>query len=279
MHIPRTWARAETEVESPEHGTTPLMAWGWGDDQAGALREAESRLGRLAERVRRGEPFPQRGYEYGNRPIREEILDAIGPPDDPRAVLTRNRYGAIVMNASRLLFLDVDLDEEGDRPALLGKLFGLKSAETKALEKLRNALAAAGKGTFRIYRTAGGFRALAPGREFDPAGRDAQDLMKATGTDPWFVRLCLAQKSFRARLTPKPWRMGLKAPPGEHPRGADVQARFRTWLAEYDEASKGHATCRFLETVGKGGFVGSDDGGLVELHDRTTRAAESLPLA
>jgi hypothetical protein len=155
----------------------------------------------------------------------------------------------------------------------------LKSAEAKALEKLRDALAAAGKGAFRIYRTAGGFRALAPGREFDPAGRDTQDLMKATGTDPWFVRLCLAQKSFRARLTPKPWRIGLKAPPGEFPREGDMQERFTQWLREYESASKGHATCRFIETVGKGGFVGSDDGDLVELHDRATRATESLPLA
>ena len=279
MHIPRTWARAEGEAQSPKHGATPLVAWGWGEDDEGARREAEGRLARLADRVRRGEPFP-RGYEYGSRPIREEILETIGPPDEPRAVLTRNRYGATVMNAARLLFLDVDLPDAGAAPAFLARLFGRKSPAEAALEKLRAALAGAGKGTFRIYRTAAGFRAMAPGREFDPAGREAQDLMKATGTDPWFVKLCLAQKSFRARLTPKPWRMGLKPPPGEFPRDdAATRERFGAWLEEYEQASRSHATCRFLEAAGKAGFVGGEDGDLVELHDRLTRANESLTLA
>ena len=278
MHIPRIWARADARVSTPERGVLPLVAWGWGEDEAEALREAEGRLGRLSERVRRGEPFP-RGYEYGSRPIREEILDALGPPEAPRAIITRNRYGARVMNAARLLFLDVDLDETGAPPAFIGKLFGLKSPETAALEKLRKALADAGKGTFRIYRTAAGFRALAPGREFDPAARETQDLMKATGTDPWFVQLCLAQKSFRARLTPKPWRIGLTAPATEYPRDAEGRKQFGSWLAEYEQASQGYATCKFLETVGKGGLVGGEDHDLVELHDRETRATESLPLA
>ena len=278
MHIPRSWDRADTQVESAKYGPTPVSAWGWGDDAAAALREAEARLGRFAERVRRGDPFPQRGYDYGNRPVREEILQAIGPEDAPRAVLTRNRYGAKVLNAARLLFLDVDLPEATGL-GMLGKLFGRKSPEEAAYDKLRATLEGAGKGTFRIYRTAAGFRAICPGREFDPAGSETRALMEATGTDPWFVKLCLAQKSFRARLTPKPWRIGLKAPPGQHPREADDQGRFDEWLAEYEEASKGHATCRFLETAGKGGFVGGDDGDLVELHDRLTRANESLPLA
>jgi hypothetical protein len=118
-----------------------------------------------------------------------------------------------------------------------------------------------------------------PSRDYDPAGREAQDLMKATGTDPWFVRLCLAQKSFRARLTPKPWRVGVKAPPGEYPREGETSQRFAEWLREYESASRGYATCRFLETVGKGGLVGGEDHGLVELHDRATRADSTLPLA
>ena len=279
MHIPRIWSRVDAEVTSPERGVIPVVAWGWGDDEAAARREAEVRLGRLSERVRRGEPFP-RGYEYGSRPIREEILETIGSGAEPRAVLTRNRYGATVMNAARLLFLDVDLPEDAGSPGFLGKLFGAKAADVTVLEKLRASLAQSGKGAFRIYRTAGGFRAIATGREFDPAGSEAQALMKATDTDPWFVRLCLAQKSFRARLTPKPWRAGLKAPPGEFPReDPDVQRRFAEWLAEYEAASKQFATCRYLETVGKGDMAGGGDPELVELHDRMTRAKETLPLA
>ena len=89
MHIPRSWVRADTQVESAKYGPTPVSAWGWGDDAAAALREAEARLGRFAERVRRGDPFPQRGYDYGNRPVREEILQAM---DDIYSVLVTIDY-------------------------------------------------------------------------------------------------------------------------------------------------------------------------------------------
>lgn len=280
MHIPRIWARADADVDAPGRGPLPLVAWGWGENEEDARREAEAKLERLSGRVRRGEPFPD-AYAYGSRPIREEILETIGEGPEPRAVLTRNRYGATVLNAARLLFLDVDLPEDGGGSGFLGKLFGGKSPEETALEKLRGALEKSGKGAFRLYRTAGGFRALATGREFDPAGSEAQELMRATGTDPWFVRLCLAQKSFRARLTPKPWRLDMKPPPGEYPRDdAAMEERFQEWLSEYEQASEGHATCKFLCAVGKGAMVGdavSED--LVELHDRMTRASEPLPLA
>jgi hypothetical protein len=152
LHIPRIWVRADAEVSSPGRGVLPLVTWGWGSDPDEARREAESRLDRLSERVRRGDPFPD-SYEYGARPIREEILQTIGSDDDPRAMLTRNRYGATVLNAARLLFLDIDLPEDGGGTGFLGRLFGGKSAEATTLDKLRATLAASGKGAFRIYRT------------------------------------------------------------------------------------------------------------------------------
>jgi hypothetical protein len=206
MHIPRIWTRAEGDVATPDRGVVALLTWGWGDDEAAARREAESRLERLSERVRRGDPFP-RGYEYGSRPIREEVLETIGAEAEPRAVLTRNRYGATVMNAARLLFLDVDLPE-GAGPGFIGKLFGAKGANVTALERLRAALAAARKGAFRVYRTAAGFRALATEREFDPAGAESQALMKATDTDPWFVRLCSRRRASARASRPSPGEWG-----------------------------------------------------------------------
>ena len=278
MHIPKIWKKASAEAQGQDEQSLALVAWGWGDDAAQAEREAKGKLARLLERVRRGEPFPDK-YAYGSRPLREEILETVGD-GEPRAILTRNRYGATILNAARLLFLDVDLPEDGGDGGLLGRLFNKGKPEDAALAKLRDALNNAGKGRFRLYRTAGGFRAIAVDRAFDPAGKEAQDLMKATGTDPFFVRLCLAQKSFRARLSPKPWRVDLKPPPGEYPRDEDQQSSFDAWLAEYEEACKGYATCRYLETAGRPGMVEQPaDAELVELHDRATRATEALPLA
>lgn len=272
MHIPRAWARAEADAK---HDGRPfrISVWGWGDDDPAAKVSAKERLARALDRVRRGEPLP-RGYGYGSRPLREEVLQRF----DGAAVVTRNSYGAKVLNAARLLFLDVDLAPLS-LAGVLRRIFSGRGAEAEALARLREGIARYNRATFRIYRTASGLRAMALDRELDPAGREAQDLMRATGTDPAFAQLCLAQKSFRARLTPKPWRCGSPLPPGVYPReDAAMRRRFAEWLAGYEKRSARYATCRYLETLGSS----SPRGGaarFLELHDRETRAGEDLPLA
>lgn len=278
MNIPRAWAKASGEAKFPDGRLFRVSVWGWADDDATARIGAAERLRRVLERIRAGQPFPEK-YGYGNRPLREEILETFpGSSDGPEAVVSRNSYGAQVLNASRLLFLDVDI-AAGNLGQWISRLFGAPSAEEKALAKLRDALRRYGRATFRIYRTASGLRALAVDRQFDPAGREAQDLMQATGTDAAFSRLCLAQRSFRARLTPKPWRCGVSLPPGRHPRlEAETQQRFSSWLRQYEDRSLRYATCHYLETVGDGS-PGQNARKLLEHHDRVTRCNEPLPLA
>jgi hypothetical protein len=257
----------------------PVSVWGWGDDEASARRGAADRLHRVLERLGRGERFPER-YAYGNRPLREEILRVIegDSGNGPAAIITRNRYGADVLNTARMLFLDIDAPEAGVT-GRLGRLFGGASPAEKTLSALRDALRQYGLATFRIYRTASGYRVLAVNREFNPTAPDTHELMRRTATDPAFAQLCLAQRSFRARLTPKPWRSRVRTPPGEHPRQDEgVRRAFEAWLDEYQARTAGFATCRYLETVGNGSATG-DARILQDLHDRATRSDENLPLA
>jgi hypothetical protein len=277
MYIPRAWTKATGSAKHPQSGEMPVTAWGFGEDAATARTEAASRLKRLIERITRGEPFPDR-YTYGaGRPPREEILRVIGDAQPPAAVITRNAYGAQVLNTARVLFLDIDVPA----PTLFDKLLqmiGRKGGPQVVLDGLREKLRATG-GAFRIYQTARGYRVMAIDREYDPAGADTQQLMAATGTDPNFIKLCRAQKSFRARLTPKPWRCGVRGKPPEYPRevpSADVA--FRQWLEEYERAGRGFGTCWFVEGVGSGS-PRSFARDVVDLHDRATRAGEKLPLA
>ena len=77
--------------------------------------EAEGRAGdrfrSLQQRVTQGLELP-RGYGYGSRPVREQILEEMpGPDDRPDAILTRNSYGSVVLNAARAMFVDVDVLE------------------------------------------------------------------------------------------------------------------------------------------------------------------------
>ena len=279
MYIPKAWARDTREATLRDGRAVPISAWGWGDDQAGARAKAAERLQRALERIQSRKPFPH-GYEYEGRPLREDVLQTLEAADSNATIgiVTRNRYGAHVLNAEQLLFLDIDLPSRG-LFAWFRQLFSRATPEQRALVNLREALRNHGGATFRIYRTASGFRVMAVDRSFDPTSPETQDLMRVTRSDPAYARLCRSQKCFRARLTPKPWRCGVGKPPGEFPRSTrDEENAFAGWLREYEQASTRFATCRYLETIGSGRASG-DTRRLQDLHDRVTRCEEPLPLA
>jgi hypothetical protein len=284
MNIPPIWIKSEGDGRTPDGRIIPVEVWGWGNDPAAAQALAAERLQRLLTRLSRGEPFPDK-YGYGEvRPLREEILQTFpgDAPDAPAAIVTRNSYGAQVLNVARLLFLDIDFQPQssGLGQKLL-RLFGIGgNAETEEgrLARLRESLDQQSGATFRIYRTAAGFRVLAVDKPFDPTGAEAQALMSATGTDPAYARLCRAQRSFRARLTPKPWRCDYPNPPGQYPNRDRRWQQFNDWLQGYEQISHSYAACRYLETVGRG-QADRANAQLIDLHDRLTRCREPLPLA
>jgi hypothetical protein len=90
--------------------------------------------------------------------------------------------------------------------------------------------------------------------------------------------LCKIQESFRARLTPKPWRCGQPNPPVSFPRDPEDEALFANWLEAYDRAASEKATCRFVEAIGWG-RTNADTDRIVRLHDERTKAGSDLPLA
>jgi hypothetical protein len=283
VRIPKFWTRQEGDVRRPDGSPIHLFAWGWSETSTGeAQMRARERFQSLQQRVAGGLELP-RGYAYGSRPVREQILDEIpGPAGEPDALLTRNGYGSVVLNTARSMFVDVDVDTAAQGGGFsLGKLFGRGGGggQDAQLDRLRTAVTGAGAGSFRVYKTAAGFRLLATDRLFTPASADAETVMRAVGADPAFIQLCRVQQSFRARLTPKPWRVGQTAPPGDFPRDdPDQQAAFSEWLQKYERASESKATCRFVETIGSGS-VHRDVEPLMRLHDDKTKANTELPLA
>jgi hypothetical protein len=287
MHIPTHWQRASGTARAVDGRELACDAWGWGDDDASARARAEERMLRALDRLRAGafQRAAPRDYGYGDRPLREELVqvparDASGAPS---AAITRNRMGALVLNAARLLFLDIDVASPQGSLAERLRSWLRKAPRRDPMsaeqERLAKALTqAAPRVSFRVYRTAGGFRVLALDRAFDPASEETAALMRATGTDPAFAKLCRAQQSFRARLTPKPWRIRVAAPPGQFPREPREQAEFEAWREKYEIQGARFAVCRAVETVGTGA-TSAELAPLISLHDRWTRATEVLPLA
>jgi hypothetical protein len=281
MNVPRHWARAEGSATDPHGRPYRLRLWGWShDDVAAALAEAKRRVAEISSRITRGETLD--AYSYGRQPLREEIVRAIssaGPEaSSPPAIVTRNRYGALVLNTAEVPFIDVDAPPSGGLSMLAG-LFGRRKSTDPVLEGIRDACQRRGDHTFRVYRTKSGYRVLATDLLLDPGSPAAQELLTGFAADAHFTRLCRQQHSFRARLTPKPWRCGCSLPPGSFPREErEVQERFEAWLDEYAAACAPFATCKFLETIGPG-RTAREARAVVEEHDRVSLAFEELPLA
>lgn len=134
----------------------------------------------------------------------------------------------------------------------------------------------------RVYRTPAGFRVLVMHAVFDPAGPEATAFFGALGVDPVYQRMCRNQKCFRARVSPKPWRIGISAHmkprPGVWPVRPERMDGRNAWIREYEEKARGYASCRFVEKSGSGGVHAKAEA-VRALHDEMARAATQLPIA
>ncbi|MBH9579389.1 hypothetical protein [Inhella proteolytica] len=129
----------------------------------------------------------------------------------------------------------------------------------------------------RVYATPNGWRLLATHQGFDPLAPEVKAFFDSVGADPLYVRMCQNQRCFRARLSAKPWRIGmtehLRPRPGVwpvHPSRLPLRAQ---WVARYEQAAAGYAACRWIETLGSG-EVHPSLCAVVELHDRESRALQ-----
>ncbi|MBM6404511.1 hypothetical protein JQN72_09685 [Phycicoccus sp. CSK15P-2] len=130
----------------------------------------------------------------------------------------------------------------------------------------------------RVYRTAAGLRVLVTGADAGPASDTARALLTELRSDPLYVELCSTHDSYRARLTPKPFRVGVPALGVRWPCPDDAAERgWLRWVDRYDEASAGASVCRLLSASGP--VPSADEQALVELHDERTGVGSRLPLA
>lgn len=134
----------------------------------------------------------------------------------------------------------------------------------------------------RVYATPAGLRVLALHQLFDPSGPQVAEFFKAIRADRQFVKMCQRQQCFRARVSPKPWRIGIEARlrprPGVWPIDPERLPARREWVHGYEKASEGYASCRFLEEIGQGPIY-PDCTAVQKLHDDLCRASSQLPLA
>jgi hypothetical protein len=188
------------------------------------------------------------------------------------------------VQTAQLMFIDVDIPPEKTGAGLQRKVLGFfgKTSETNEERVEKQVMLAAenhrARG-LRLYRTRGGFRVLVTGSAIEPNSAQSTRLLQEFGADPLYVTLCRNQESYRARLSPKHWRMGVERPPHRFPyEAANEQNEQRLWESEYSARAETYATCRFIQQFGaRGGDAELQS--LIELHDKTTKANSDLKLA
>ena len=256
MKLARFWSKERGEAMGPQ-GRVSTVARGWSNESIEDARRVARELARkVATRLVSGESQGKQ-YLYGDRPLPEPVIREMGD-----AVVTRNAYGSLVLNTRDLMF--VDIDRQDPPAAAVPIIQGVADS---------NGLAA------RVYQTAAGYRALITSERIEAVSPRSDALLQQFAADPLYVRLCRMQESFRARLSAKPWRCGMRVPPVTFPFvTADEESRFRQWEAQYTPAAARYATGRYLTWIGAGRM----DPGLEELvyyHDVETKASSTLPLA
>jgi hypothetical protein len=172
----------------------------------------------------------------------------------------------------------VDESEGADAVPAAARPGGTSVAESLACEPVWEFARRHPELGVRVYRTAAGLRVIATGAAAPPSSDRARALLTELGSDPLYVELCSTHDSYRARLTPKPFRVGLRANPNPWPfDGASARLRWEEWVAQYDGRASGHAVCRLISASGP--EPGPDEHRLVALHDARCRVGEHLPLA
>ncbi len=245
--------------------------------ESDARERLEAIFAELAEWEARGERYSNEDVEEHRRRLRElhgwfedgeyarPICEPVVSELDSANVVTRNRYGAEVLNSEETCFIDIDHVRRTFGESLRGLFCGARTPEDVLNARIEALLSQSENSDlgFRLYKTAAGFRLAVEGRRLEPGGKRANALMRIFNADHLYANLCVSQKCYRARLTPKPSRMKMKRYDGSP-----------SWIEEYDSRRQDYAVCRFI--CAKGIRI---DSPAITLHDEKTMCGSGLSLA
>lgn len=272
MRIPPYWVTDSYSGMDAAGQERRFYAWGWSfESEAEARKMAREKATRIFNHIVFGKR-PDR-YPYLTEPLREEIIDTLKDGSREIAVITRNRYGALILNAASVFFADIDYPEASPSVGgFLKKLFGggtpPQDPATLTLEAVKTWAQHHPQHAFRLYRTKAGLRLLFTDKRYDPASTETANLLKSLGSDRMYQILTEKQATFRARLTPKPWRCNFYAPTRVFPSDTpENQSYYRQWVQDYQAACVGYRACELVESIGATAFD-NEIAEIVQLHDK-----------
>ena len=268
MRIPRHWAIIEAELHINGQVRRSRFTGSSDRSEADAREAALLKVGMVQARIDANDGQRAESYEVA---IREEIVRELSPD----AIVTRNRYGAEVLNCARLVMIDVDRAPD---PGFWTSLFrrDKRTPKQRMLDRILNVARRHGDRSigFRIYETHNGYRVLVTGRPMAPTDALVQRLFADMHGDPLYAMLCRRQDCFRARLTPKPSRMRQRAIRLRFPYDTETRSALDDWLPSYQDGSRRYAVCHLIEVIAD---AHADE--VVRYHDERCCTGADLPLA
>lgn len=231
-----------------------------------ARLNAREKLQKVQARIN-GAPVQVEEYQVS---IREEIIHVI----DNQNIITRNRYGALILNSENTCFVDIDEPKLSFWQSLFGrgklskKELIIRMIENKAAKPPLDAL------NYRIYETHSGIRLIISGKPLPPSSAESKTLLKTFNSDWLYQILCAKQDCYRARLTPKPYRIKCKAHRVIFPRDEEQQSQLELWVKTYEQHAAKFGVCKFVKQIGD-----EIPNKIIKLHDSETGAYKSIKLA
>ncbi len=91
----------------------------------------------------------------------------------------------------------------------------------------------------RVYETHSGIRLILGIQMADPGSPESRKLLRSFHADRLYVDLCARQNCYRARLTPKPYRIKMKSMRLRYPYEEKDREPIDAWVKEYTARSQG----------------------------------------
>lgn len=170
------------------------------------------------------------------------------------------------------MFIDVDKV----KPGFFERLFkGTNSSKAHTFSYIKKKARNYPNYGFIIYETHQGYRVAVIGTQFQARNRQAQKIMRDLGADSLYRTLCKRQNYYRARLTPKPYRIKQSKIRVKFPNRDEAQeAMQQDWVKAYNEKSVNYAVCKIADKIGN-----TRINPILEYHDEQCKVNQHLTLA
>lgn len=258
------WAKSTVRIKVNDTQKDISILMGSNLSKDDALKKATEQAKVIEDRISSGQP----ANEYES-PIKEHVERII----DDANIITVCRYGAKILNTSQYTVLDLD-----DYPINFLDIFKplhKLSKKERIIYKFEERLKKHPElgSDFRIYETTKGIRII--GKKYlNPEGNLHSTLMRKFYVDWLYIILSEKQKCYRARISPKPFRMKMKTIKIRSPLDCETM-EYAQWEKEYTSTSKRYSVVRLVKTLGKD----FSKERVIQLHDDACNCHKGLRLA